>query len=142
MVSHSQSIPESTGFTGPIYANPSRDLYRHFDLIENLAKTPSGQPKRAYVEGQSVIGNIFSSIWVRHELQNLAWSRVLPFVKNGPIKSPLLIGKQGNISQLGGDFVFGPGEAHENRSSKRDHSLRRNRQHMHLCFKDEAQRRS
>ncbi|KAJ7716523.1 AhpC/TSA antioxidant enzyme-domain-containing protein [Mycena metata] len=30
-------------------------------------------------------------------------------IKTGPMKSPTLIGKQGNFSQLGGDFVFGPG---------------------------------
>ena len=25
------------------------------------------------------------------------------------MKNPALVGKQGNISQLGGDFIFGPG---------------------------------
>ena len=30
-------------------------------------------------------------------------------MQNGPIKNPSHFGKQGNLSQLGGDFVFGPG---------------------------------
>lgn len=36
---------------------------------------------------------------------------VSPFLYNqrGPLKNPSLIGKQGKLSQLGGDFIFGPG---------------------------------
>lgn len=30
-------------------------------------------------------------------------------VKTGPLQHPTLVGKQGNISQLGGDFILGPG---------------------------------
>ena len=29
--------------------------------------------------------------------------------QTGPLKNPTLMGKQGNLSQLGGDFIFGPG---------------------------------
>jgi hypothetical protein len=34
-----------------------------------------------------------------------------PFLSSqrGPLKNPSHIGKQGNISQLGGDFILGPG---------------------------------
>lgn len=31
-------------------------------------------------------------------------------VKTGPLQHPTLAGKQGNISQLGGDFILGPGD--------------------------------
>ena len=29
--------------------------------------------------------------------------------KRGPLKRPYMIGKTGNFSQLGGDFILGPG---------------------------------
>jgi hypothetical protein len=32
-----------------------------------------------------------------------------PSLQRGPLKNPSHIGKQGNISQLGGDFILGPG---------------------------------
>jgi hypothetical protein len=32
-----------------------------------------------------------------------------PSSQRGPLKNPSHIGKQGNISQLGGDFILGPG---------------------------------
>ncbi|PSS02369.1 hypothetical protein PHLCEN_2v4062 [Hermanssonia centrifuga] len=31
---------------------------------ENLERTPAGQPKKTYLEGQSFLGNALSSIWV------------------------------------------------------------------------------
>ena len=61
---HSQVVTENTGFTGPIYANPSLDLFRHFNFAENLERTPSGQPKRSYLGNTSLVGNVLSSIWV------------------------------------------------------------------------------
>ncbi|KAI0748487.1 AhpC/TSA antioxidant enzyme-domain-containing protein [Daedaleopsis nitida] len=81
---------ETTGFKGPLYADPSRALYTTFGLVENLDRTPADQEKRSYL-GRSLFGNVTRSIW-------------------GGLKNPQFIGKQGNISQLGGDFVFGPGE--------------------------------
>ena len=39
----------------------------------------------------------------------LPYLRVLTSSQRGPLKNPLHIGKQGNISQLGGDFILGPG---------------------------------
>ncbi|KAF7793573.1 hypothetical protein EIP86_004687 [Pleurotus ostreatoroseus] len=59
-----KSYAENTGFTGPIYANPSLDLFRHFNFAENLERTPSGQPKRSYLGNTSLVGNVLSSIWV------------------------------------------------------------------------------
>ncbi len=31
-------------------------------------------------------------------------------MQQGPLKNPLLVGKQGPVSQNGGDFIFGPGK--------------------------------
>ncbi|KII93005.1 hypothetical protein PLICRDRAFT_35174 [Plicaturopsis crispa FD-325 SS-3] len=82
---------ETTGFRGEIYADPSRKLYHALGMTtETLATTPAGQPRRSYLTS-SVLANALRSIWT------------------GPMKNPTLIGKQGSLSQLGGDFVFGPG---------------------------------
>ncbi|PIL24304.1 hypothetical protein GSI_14057 [Ganoderma sinense ZZ0214-1] len=91
---YSTSTNDRTGLTdfkGGMYADPSRKLYHTFGLIETLDRTPAGQEKRSYL-GKSLIGNVLASIW------------------GGPLKHPQHIGKQGNISQLGGDYIFGPGE--------------------------------
>ncbi|KAJ2914926.1 hypothetical protein MD484_g5483, partial [Candolleomyces efflorescens] len=83
---------DMTGFKGAIYADPTRDLYHELGMtLETLSTTPSGQPKPSYLDGVSAIANVFTSIW------------------KGPMKNPALIGKQGKISQLGGEFLFGPG---------------------------------
>jgi len=79
-----------TGFSGGMYADPSRALYRALGLIQNLDRTPAGKDKRSYLS-QSYVGNVMKSIW------------------NGPLKNPQHIGKQGNITQLGADFILGPG---------------------------------
>ncbi|KAJ3479110.1 hypothetical protein NLI96_g9292 [Meripilus lineatus] len=86
-----QHYGENTGFKGQIYANPSRELYQILRLTENLNLTPEGQEKKSYLANKTYWGNVFSSIW------------------SGPVKHPGSIGKQGNISQLGGEFLFGPG---------------------------------
>ncbi|KAL5519655.1 hypothetical protein ACEPAH_1338 [Sanghuangporus vaninii] len=81
---------KNTGFTGNIYADPSRELYRKLGMTtENLKTTPTGQKKRSYVP--ETVSSVLKSIW------------------KGPITHPLQLGKQGNFSQLGGDFIFGPG---------------------------------
>ncbi|KAI0636624.1 AhpC/TSA antioxidant enzyme-domain-containing protein [Trametes polyzona] len=82
---------ELTGFPYAMYADPSRSLYTTFGLVESLERTPANEPKRSYI-GRSFLGNVVRSLW------------------DGAIKNPQYIGKQGNISQLGGDFIFGPGE--------------------------------
>ncbi|KAF5376209.1 hypothetical protein D9615_008488 [Tricholomella constricta] len=83
--------PETTQFHGPIYADPSRALYHALGMnIEKLEGTPAGQERRGYLTKGAFV-NAMQSIW------------------KGPLKHPSLIGKQGNISQLGGDFVLGPG---------------------------------
>ncbi|KAF9445750.1 hypothetical protein P691DRAFT_734467 [Macrolepiota fuliginosa MF-IS2] len=86
-----EGYAQQTGFTGPIYADPSRKVYHALGMnIERLAVTPASEKKRSYLRKNAVVGALLSS-----------W--------RGPIKNPGLIGKQGNLSQLGGDFVFGPG---------------------------------
>ncbi|TFK32567.1 AhpC/TSA antioxidant enzyme-domain-containing protein [Crucibulum laeve] len=85
------SYAESTGFSGEIYADPSLSVHHALGMnIQNLAATPAGQKKRSYLTSGAV-SNVVKSIWT------------------GPIKNPSHIGKQGNISQLGGDFILGPG---------------------------------
>ncbi|KIM38278.1 hypothetical protein M413DRAFT_448014 [Hebeloma cylindrosporum] len=85
------SYAETTKFTGPIYADPSVKVYHALGMdVENLKATPANQQRRSYLTVGG-LSNALMSIW------------------RGPIKNPSLIGKQGNISQLGGDFIFGPG---------------------------------
>ncbi|KAG5636393.1 hypothetical protein H0H81_008227 [Sphagnurus paluster] len=84
-----QSYAETTKFTGQIYANPSRALYHALGMnIENFKLTPSGEERRSYVKG--------------------TFTAVIQSIK-GALARPSLIGKQGKISQLGGEFIFGPG---------------------------------
>ncbi|KAK0466667.1 AhpC/TSA antioxidant enzyme-domain-containing protein [Armillaria novae-zelandiae] len=92
---HSDAISfykESTKFPGNVYADPTRKLYHALGMdIENLSATPKGKERRSYLK-LGIFSNAVSSIFT------------------GPLKSPSLIGKQGNISQLGGEFIFGPGK--------------------------------
>jgi len=103
------SDAERTGFQGAIYADPTRSVYHALGMnIERLATTPANQKKRSYIHTHTV-SNIFSSIGVPtirsidlFQCTNRAWQHALV--------NPGLIGKQGNISQLGGEFVMGPGK--------------------------------
>ncbi|KAF8346179.1 AhpC/TSA antioxidant enzyme-domain-containing protein [Amanita rubescens] len=82
---------EVTSFSGPIFADPSRELYHALGMtIETLARTPKGQQKRSYLPA-SFLGRAVESAW-------------------RALQRPTLIAKQGNISQLGGEFIFGPGK--------------------------------
>ncbi|KAI0049926.1 hypothetical protein FA95DRAFT_1514890 [Auriscalpium vulgare] len=86
-----ENYKNDTGFEGEIFANPDRKLYHALGMtVENLDGTPSGTEKRSYLK-QGIFKVTMSSIW------------------RGPLKNPLHIGKQGSLTQLGGDFVFGPG---------------------------------
>ncbi|KAK0452834.1 AhpC/TSA antioxidant enzyme-domain-containing protein [Desarmillaria tabescens] len=81
---------ESAKFPGQIYADPTRKLYHALGMdIENLAMTPTGKERRSYLK----VGAFYNAVSSTFQ---------------GPLKNPSLIGKQGKISQLGGDFVFGP----------------------------------
>ncbi|KAF8712463.1 hypothetical protein AX14_013071 [Amanita brunnescens Koide BX004] len=82
---------EMTGFAGPIFADPSRELYHALGMtIETLSTTPKGQKKRSYLTGSFFVRSVQS-----------AWKA---------LQHATFIGKQGNISQLGGEFIFGPGK--------------------------------
>ncbi|KAF8983685.1 AhpC/TSA antioxidant enzyme-domain-containing protein [Cyathus striatus] len=83
---------ETTGFPDVgIYADPKRDVYHALGMTtETLKGTPSGEQKKSYLT-MGVVKNALLSIW------------------QGPVKNPRLAGKQGNISQLGGEFVLGAG---------------------------------
>ncbi|KAJ7496858.1 AhpC/TSA antioxidant enzyme-domain-containing protein [Mycena latifolia] len=86
-----RNYAEITGFQGAIYADPTLNLYRTLGMdIKTLAKTPSGQKKPSYITTSSL-----ANIWMS--------------LKTGPFRYPSLIGKQGNMAQIGGDFVLGPG---------------------------------
>ncbi|KAJ7583358.1 AhpC/TSA antioxidant enzyme-domain-containing protein [Mycena floridula] len=87
-----KSYSETTGFpASQIYTDPTRTLFKALGMnVERLQGTPAGEKKRSYIKS-SALSNAPLSIW------------------QGPLKHLSLVGKQGNISQLGGDFVFGPG---------------------------------
>ena len=78
-------------------------------MISNLQTTPKGEEKRSYLK-RSFLNNTLWSIWVRRLLiARLVSLRAFSSLQRGPLKNPSHIGKQGNISQLGGDFILGPG---------------------------------
>ena len=59
--SHGEAI---TKFHRPIYADPSRALFKHFGMISNLKTTPMGEPKKSYVSSLHAVANVVQSIWV------------------------------------------------------------------------------
>ncbi|KAH6901648.1 AhpC/TSA antioxidant enzyme-domain-containing protein [Coprinopsis sp. MPI-PUGE-AT-0042] len=89
-----ECIPEyvqASGFHGPIYADPTRELFRAMGMtLENLKLNPSKERRAAYLKGQNIFQIVLSGV-------KRAW------------RVPGQIGKQGNIFQLGGEFVLGPG---------------------------------
>jgi len=86
-----QFYSDVTGFQGTILADPTRKLYHTLGMTtRNLRLAPAGAPKSSYLSSGNW-SNAMRSIW-----------RALPNLS--------LVGKQGDISQLGGDFIFGPGQ--------------------------------
>ncbi|KAL1730415.1 AhpC/TSA antioxidant enzyme-domain-containing protein [Schizophyllum commune] len=82
---------ERTGFHGAMYADPDRQVFRALGMsVETLDRTPAGQEPKKYLPQ----GNI-----VTRAVGGIAQA----------FKNPSLLGKQGKISQLGGEFVLGPG---------------------------------
>ncbi|KAH6910934.1 AhpC/TSA antioxidant enzyme-domain-containing protein [Coprinopsis sp. MPI-PUGE-AT-0042] len=84
----------TTGFKGPVYADPTRKLYQALGMtLENLKGRPANEARPSYLA----------------RLGGGAWgliSRIAKGIWQGPLQNPGLIGKQGNLSQLGGEFVF------------------------------------
>ncbi|KAH9984087.1 hypothetical protein BJV74DRAFT_591176 [Russula compacta] len=85
-----EDYKKDNGFKGEIYANPDMKLYNTLGMISNLQTTPKGKEKPSYLKRGLLSGTLWS-IW------------------RGPFKSPSHIGKQGKISQLGGDLILGSG---------------------------------
>lgn len=55
---------EVTGFQGPIFADPERNIYRILNMTaESLKSTPAGQAKKSYITGGTVT-NALRSVWV------------------------------------------------------------------------------
>ncbi|KAG8774472.1 hypothetical protein FRC20_002375 [Serendipita sp. 405] len=79
---------DSDNYPYEIFAEPTRELHRTLGLISSMKGPAQGEPKRSYVP--SIIGTTFTSI--ARGLRNLSSAT-----------------KVGNFSQLGGDFVLGPG---------------------------------
>jgi len=57
-----KTYSEHTEFRGPIYADPSRSLFKLFGLTESFGKTPKNEQKKTYSIG-SDFSNAFISIW-------------------------------------------------------------------------------
>ena len=101
---------ERTGFKGAIYADPTRSVYHALGMdIERLALTPADEKKRGYVRS-NIVSLTLSSIWVPLHSFSFSCHCTHRAWQNGPVTNPGLIGKQGNISQLGGEFILGPGK--------------------------------
>ncbi|KDQ20347.1 hypothetical protein BOTBODRAFT_632932 [Botryobasidium botryosum FD-172 SS1] len=83
---------KTTGFKGQIYADASREVYTALEMtLRNLKGTPAGSLPRSYIP-ESALKSAIASTW-------------------DALKQPMnaITGKNGDIKQLGGDFVFGPG---------------------------------
>ncbi|KAF5383340.1 hypothetical protein D9757_008393 [Collybiopsis confluens] len=82
---------EMTGFpSSKIFADTDLNVYHAFGMnIRTTALTPAGQQRASYLT-EGPIMNAISSTW-----------RALMNAK--------FLGKQGDISQLGGEFILGPG---------------------------------
>ncbi|KAK7016310.1 AhpC/TSA antioxidant enzyme-domain-containing protein [Favolaschia claudopus] len=82
---------EATSYNGLIYANPDRKLYHALGMDKETYKVaPAGEQTPSYVTR-----GYYANVWYS--------------ISNAILKAPSLIGKQGNPGQLGGDFIFGPG---------------------------------
>ena len=105
--------PETAKFKGQFFADPTRKLYHALGMdIESLERTPKGQPRPSYIS-LGPISDIIRSLWVSTcFMLTVVTSNInITIIKRGPIKNPSFIGKNGNISQLGGEFIFGPGRS-------------------------------
>jgi len=86
-----QFYSEVTGFQGTILADPTCKLYHTLGMtLRTLARAPPGEPTPSYLT-KGFTMNVLRSIW-------------------RGLVNPSLVGKQGDLSQLGGDFIFGPGQ--------------------------------
>jgi len=79
----------NSNFYGEVYAEPTRKLYQTLGMnLQNFDITPKDQTPKTYV-AKNRMATAAKSIW--------------------RIRNPLHVGRQGNFSQLGGEFIMGPG---------------------------------
>lgn len=100
-------ILEDTGYQYPIYADPTRKLYKALGLISSLTPPPADAPKSSYAG--SVVSTTIQSTWVYSSALLWLLLALIPASQRA-LKSPFAFFKGGDITQLGGDFVLGPGE--------------------------------
>ncbi|KAF9055630.1 hypothetical protein BJ165DRAFT_1427502 [Panaeolus papilionaceus] len=56
---------ETTSFPGPIYANPSRSLFKLFGMTYSTQRTPSGETKKEYAkDAMPVWKSFFKALYV------------------------------------------------------------------------------
>lgn len=98
-----------------MYADPDRKLYHSLSMMESLKATPAGEKKKSYLD-MSLFGLVTNGLKVRHFSSTVLISRrcLLTYCRGSVglqrgLRHPSHIGKQGNMSQLGGEFIFGPG---------------------------------
>ncbi|KAJ3851518.1 AhpC/TSA antioxidant enzyme-domain-containing protein [Lentinula lateritia] len=86
-----EKYSDITGFpSSKIFADPSLSVFHGLGMdMQTLARTPTGDKRASYLTEGIIKGSLWS-IW-------------------RALKNPRLIGKQGNIAQLGGEFILGPG---------------------------------
>ncbi|KIK62275.1 hypothetical protein GYMLUDRAFT_42215 [Collybiopsis luxurians FD-317 M1] len=86
-----EKYSELTGFpSSRIFADPDLNVFHALGMnIRTLARTPTGKKRASYLTDGIIKTTILST-----------WRAFM---------SPKLLGKQGNVAQLGGEFIFGPG---------------------------------
>jgi len=85
-----KTYKRTTSFPYDAYADPTKSLYIALGMTRRtLARTPAGQEKKSYVK-TTVVGYITRGIF-------------------GSLKTPQHLLRAGDISQLGGEFIFDKG---------------------------------
>lgn len=83
---------KDTSCSFPIYANPDLSLYNLFGFSENLIMVPKEQG-----------GGYGAALGSK-------WTRIWSYLRDGPLRSPGLIGTTGPVSQNGGEMILEAGE--------------------------------
>lgn len=79
---------ESSQSVYPIYANPSKSLYKLFNFSSSLSRD---KETKEYMAGQGLVSNIWASL------------------KRGPMRNPAHFAHVGEFSQNGGEMVLEAG---------------------------------
>ncbi|KAL1703664.1 AhpC/TSA antioxidant enzyme-domain-containing protein [Schizophyllum commune] len=101
---------ERTGFHGAMYADPDRKVFRALDMnIETLDRTPAGQEPKKYLPQGNIVTRAVGGITVSGTTLRLRRRELMLRDVAASFQEPVAAGKQGKISQLGGEFILGPG---------------------------------